>query len=87
MEDYEKRMVIEFHELDERTDKLNAFLNYNENAEKRKGICPGELEMMHRQLWGMKAYREALCARLQIHGINFNGINIDELKEELDAKE
>ena len=80
MEDFEKRMVIEYHELDERTDKLNAFLNYDVNADKRKNICSGQLEQMHRQLWAMKAYCEALSARLQMRGINYNGCNLNELK-------
>lgn len=80
MEDFERRMVLEYKELEERTDKLNAFLNYEENAEKRKDVCAGQLEQMHRQLWAMKAYCEALSARLQIRGICFNGYNLKELK-------
>lgn len=80
MEEFEKRMVLEYNELEERTDKLNAFLNYDKNAEKRKSICEGQLEQMHKQLWAMKAYCDALCARLQMRGICFNGCDLDELK-------
>ena len=80
MEDFEKRMVLEYKELEERTDKLNAFLNYEENAEKRKNVCAGQLEQMHKQLWAMKAYCEALSTRMQMRGICFNGCNLKELK-------
>ena len=38
MEEFEKRMVLEYKELEERTFRLNAFLNFKENAEKRKHI-------------------------------------------------
>lgn len=80
MEDFEKRMIIEYKELDERIDKLDAFLNYDENADKRKNICVGQLEQMHKQLEAMKAYREALCARLQMRGICFNTYDLNVLK-------
>ncbi len=82
MEDFERRMVIEYKELEERTDKLNAFLYYNENADKRKNVCPGQLKQMHRQLDAMKIYRDALSARLQMRGICFNGYDINELKRQ-----
>ena len=80
MEDFEKRMVIEYKELEERTDKLDAFLNYDVNADKRKNICAGQLEEMHKQLDAMKAYRDALCTRLQMRGICFNGYDLNVLK-------
>lgn len=80
MEDFEKRMVLEYNELEEKTDKLNAFLNYDVNVDKRKNICAGQLEEMHKQLEAMKAYRSALNARLQMQGICFNGYDLDELK-------
>lgn len=72
MEEFEKRMVLECKELEDRTSKLNAFLNNKENAEKRKSVIVEELELMHKQLWAMKAYCEALLTRLQIRGISFN---------------
>ena len=80
MEDFEKRMVIEYKELEERTNKLNAFLNYDENADKRKNVCAGQLDLMHKQLEAMKVYLDALGARLQIRGVCFNGCNVNELK-------
>ena len=80
MEDFEKRMVIEYKELEERTDKLNAFLNYDENADKRKNICAGQLDAMHRQLDAMKAYCQALNERLQMKGICYNGCDLNVLK-------
>ena len=80
MEDFEKRMVIEYHELDDRTNKLYTFLNDDANADKRKSISEDQLEMMHRQLWAMNAYREALSTRLQMQGVNY----LNELKCGLD---
>ena len=81
MEDFEKRMVVEYKQLEERRDKLNAFLNYDDNAEKREGICEGELGEMHKQLEAMDRYIEALGARLQIRGICYNGFTDEELVE------
>ena len=80
MENFEKRMVVEYHELDEKINKLHAFLYFEENADKRKSVCLGQLEIMHRQLSAMEAYREALSTRLQMQGVNYNGCNLDELK-------
>lgn len=68
MEDFEKRMVLEYHELDGRTEKLNVFLNFDSNAEKRKNVCAGQLEQMHRQLWAMKAC--GLCLFKELPYIN-----------------
>lgn len=80
MEEFEKRMVIEYKELEERIDKLDAFLNYDVNADKRKNICADQLEEMHKQLDAMKAYREALSARLQMRGICYNDCDLNVLK-------
>lgn len=76
MEEFEKeRMVFEYKELEDRVIRLNAFLNFKENAEKRKNISAEELELMHNQLWAMKAYCKALLLRLQKRGISFKGCN------------
>lgn len=84
MEDYQKRMIVEYKELDIRTEKLEALLHYDDNAEKRKNICKGQLFAMEEQLVGMKIYRQALNTRMQMMGICYNAYDLKELKKSLE---
>lgn len=81
MEKFEIRMILEYRELDARTQKLEEFLNYTEYEEKRKSIKPCLLDLMGVQLHHMRKYRNALCERMQIMGVCFNAYS----KEELEA--
>ena len=63
MKDFENRLFLEFTELEERLQKLTAFLENEENEEKRKAIDEKHLAMMYYQHSGMEVYRNALMDR------------------------
>lgn len=67
MEKYQKRMLNEFEELDERTKKLMEFI-YNEKH-KELGLSEDEVVDLRCQLYAMQAYRDALGRRCVRQGI------------------
>ena len=60
MKDYQQRVVNEKTELDERTDKLEAFIF----GERFKSVPTDEQERMIKQLAVMFSYREILRQRI-----------------------
>lgn len=69
MEDYQKRMIEEFEELNERTTKLERFLEDPLMAEKRSTLSEEMLAAMHCQYSGMVVYRSNLADRLIMLGL------------------
>ena len=69
MEDYQKRMIEEFEELNERTMKLERFLEAPEMEEKRATLSEEMLSAMHCQYSGMVVYRSNLARRLELLGL------------------
>lgn len=69
MEDYQKRMIEEFKELNERTMKLERFLEAPEMEEKRATLSEKMLSAMHCQYSGMVVYRSNLADRLEMLGL------------------
>lgn len=66
MEDFQKRMLVEFKELNEKCKKLNTFITYNPLFEK---LSKQERMYQVRQLVGMRIYRTALSERLAYQGL------------------
>lgn len=80
MEDYQKRMIEEFKELNERTMKLERFLEAPEMEEKRAALSEEMLSAMHCQYSGMVVYRTNLAHRLQMLGLAEHVYEYPELK-------
>lgn len=68
MEEYKKRMQIEFVELDEKVNKLMSFF-YN-RKDKEMNLEQDEVVDMRLQLYSMQSYRDALGRRCVRNGIN-----------------
>ena len=66
MEDYQKRMIEEFKELNDRIVKLEHFLEAPEMKEKRDALSEDMIAAMHSQYSGMVVYRTSLAARLEL---------------------
>lgn len=64
MKDFENRLFIEYTQLEERYQKLTAFLENDELKEKRDAIDPKHLALMYYQHSGMEVYRNALMDRI-----------------------
>lgn len=69
MEDYQKRMIEEFKELNDRTEKLNQFLSDPKMQEQRDALSEEMIAAMHCQYSGMVVYRSNLAARLEMMGL------------------
>lgn len=69
MEEYQKRMIEEFEELNEKTTKLERFLEDPLMAEKRSALSEKMLSVMHRQYSYMVAYRSNLADNLIMLGL------------------
>ena len=80
MEKYQKRMIEEFKELNERTTKLEHFLNAPEMEEKRAKLSEKMLSAMHCQYSGMVVYRSNLADRLIMLGLAEHVFEYPELK-------
>lgn len=80
MKDFENRLFLEFSELDERFRKLTAFLENDENKEKREAIDEKHLAMMYYQHSGMQVYRNALMDRINDLGfLEYPLVNVGEI--------
>lgn len=64
MKEFENRLFLEFTQLEERYQKLTAFLENDEFDEKRSTIDSKHLAMMYYQHSGMEVYRNALMDRI-----------------------
>jgi hypothetical protein len=69
MEDYQKRMIEEFKELNERTMKLEYFLDAPETSKQRNALDPEMVTAMRLQYSGMCVYRTNLAKRLELLGL------------------
>lgn len=68
MEEYKKRLLIEFNELKERIEKLDAMIKaYYSNELDFEPTCP--IWLLHDQLQAMKSYMNILTLRYQIEGL------------------
>lgn len=67
MKDYQKRMVEEFNELNDRVEKLESFITSNETF---FALEIHKQKLMKWQLSAMKSYREALADRCMCEGFN-----------------
>lgn len=67
LKDYQKRLQVEFIELDQRVERLMDFFYYNK--EKELGLSQDEIVDMRCQLYAMQAYRDALGRRCVRQGI------------------
>lgn len=87
MKDFQKRMIEEFKELNERTMKLEHFLDAPEMEEKRSALSEEMLSAMHCQYSGMVVYRTNLARRLEMLGLAEHVFEYPELKvgEEFEA--
>lgn len=80
MKDFENRLFLEFSELDKRFRKLTAFLENDENKEKRESIDEKHLAMMYYQHSGMEVYRNALMDRINDLGfLEYPLVNVGEI--------
>lgn len=80
MEDYQKRMIEEFKELNERTEKLSHFLHHPDAKEKRDSLSEEMLSAMSCQYSGMVVYRSNLADRLKMLGLAEEAWEYPELK-------
>ena len=80
MEKYQKRMIEEFKLLNERTTKLEHFLDAPEMEEKRAELSEKMLSAMHCQYSGMVVYRSNLADRLIMLGLAEHVFEYPELK-------
>ena len=80
MEDYQKRMIEEFKELNDRIVKLEHFLEAPEMKEKRDALSEDMIAAMHCQYSGMVVYRTNLAERLQMLGLAEEAWEYPELK-------
>jgi hypothetical protein len=67
MEDWQKRVIDEKRELDERLDRLHRALS------SRTDIAPLQRDLMFRQASYMKAYSSTLRDRIEAFGGGANG--------------
>lgn len=76
MKDFENRLFLEYTALDEKFQKLTAFLESN----KKDTIEPSHLALMYAQHTGMKVYRDALQARINDLGfLKYPLVNVGEI--------
>ena len=80
MEDYQKRMIEEFKELNERTMKLEYFLDAPEKSKQRNALDPEMINAMRLQHAGMVVYRTNLADRLEMLGLSKHVWEIPELE-------
>lgn len=66
MEEYQKRMVEEYKELNTKIDKLRAFL-----ATKEDTLSVEQFRLMKSQLYSMLTYSSILLMRLNLENIPF----------------
>lgn len=66
MEDYQKRMVEEYEELNAKIDKLRVFLATKENT-----LSAEQFRLMKSQLYAMLTYSSILLMRLKLENISF----------------
>ena len=66
MEDYVKRMIDEFNQLEERASKLNLFIETNDIF---KTLPKEKQDLMRLQLQGMRVYEYALNKRIALEDI------------------
>ena len=66
MEDYQKRMVEEYEELNTKIDKLRVFLATKENT-----LSVEQFRLMKSQLYAMLTYSSILLMRLKLENIPF----------------
>lgn len=71
MEDFKERMIIEYIELDERTNKLDEFILKNPKFESLDGR---KQTTMMSQLIAMKDYRHSLKHRMEMEGITHDDV-------------
>lgn len=71
MEAFKERMIAEYVELDERTNKLDEFILKNP---KFYEISPGQKLLMYGQMNAMGNYRQNLKARMNLLGITDDDI-------------
>ena len=70
MKDYKQRMVNEYNELKERTDKLGLMIgNYHGGTLDFEPNCP--IELLETQYYTMCAYLKILEQRAEVEGIEF----------------
>ena len=67
MPDYVERLITEYRELKERTDKLNKFLRRYRTGEVKELDCPSAL--LEEQAGYMQKYLDILLLRLEILGV------------------
>lgn len=71
MEAFKERMIVEYVELDERTNKLDEFILKNP---KFNELGAFKQEMMRKQLEGMVQYKTALKERMKMEGITHDDV-------------
>ena len=70
MEDYQKRMLNEYEELNNKTMKLELF--FFNHQDKVLNLSKDELVNMRLQLYAMQVYRDALGRRCLRQGIEIS---------------
>lgn len=69
-EDYKRRFVAEYHQIDYRTEKLLEMINkYHMGKLSFEPTCP--IRLLEKQLKAMKEYRDYLEIRASIEHITF----------------
>lgn len=71
MEAFKERMIAEYVELDERTNKLDEFILKNP---KFNELDVFKQEMMRKQLEGMVQYKAALKERMKMEGVTHDDV-------------
>lgn len=71
MEAFKERMIAEYVELDERTNKLYEFILKNPKFSELDAF---KRDMMRKQLEGMNIYREVLRERMKMEGITHDDL-------------
>lgn len=71
MEAFKERMIAEYVELDERTNKLYEFILKNPKFSELDAF---KRDMMRKQLEGMNNYREVLRERMKMEGITHDDL-------------
>lgn len=71
MEDFQKRMVREYKELEEKATKLEAFIDNNPKYDE---LDRQERVLQAMQLGAMTQYMVALASRLSHQGINVDAL-------------
>lgn len=79
MENYQKRMIEEFKELNERTMRLEYFLDAPETSKQRNALDPEMVTAMRLQYSGMCVYRTNLAKRLELLGLAEHAWELPEL--------